>query len=261
MLHSIFDVHAHYDETVFDADRAAVLNAEHANGVCGVINSGSSVPSSRRSLALAHQFGHVYASVGVFPLEAYDVPEGWLEQIAEMARDSRCVAVGEIGLDYHLEDGTGPTEAQRAHQKEVFCAQLALAQERELPVVIHDRDADEDVIALLQKQPCRGMIHRFFSRAAYGFQLLEMGLSLGVGPAITYPNAGELIRVVREMPLDRLLLETDAPFLPSARYEGQRATSRMIEDVCTVIAQVRGDVTPQEAAQAARENTRRMFGV
>lgn len=261
MLHSIFDVHAHYDEAVFNADRAAVLAAEHEAGVCGVINSGSSVPSSHRSVALAHRFAHVYASVGVFPLEAYDVPADWLGQIAGLAEDSRCVAVGEIGLDYHLENGVGPTEAQRESQKGVFRAQLALAKEKKLPVVIHDRDADEDVITLLDEQPCPGMIHRFFSRADYGFKLLEMGLSLGIGPAITYPNAGELIRVVRGMPLDRLLLETDAPFLPSARYEGQRATSGMIEDVCTVIAEVRGDVTPQEAAQIARENTRRMFGV
>ncbi len=261
MLHSIFDVHAHYDEVAFDADRAAVLAAEHAAGVSGVINSGSSVPSSRRSLALAHRFAHVYASVGVFPLEAYGAAPDWLSQIAEMAKDDRCVAVGEIGLDYHLEDGAGPTEAQRECQKDVFCAQLALAKERGLPVVIHDRDADEDVITLLGEQPCSGMIHRFFSRAEYGFRLLEMGFSLGVGPAITYANAGELIRVVQNMPLERLLLETDAPFLPSARYEGQRATSRMIEDVCTVIARVRGDITPQEAAGAARENTRRMFGV
>ena len=261
MLHSIFDVHTHYDETVFDADRAEVLESERASGVCGVINSGSSVPSSRRSIDLAHQFGHVYASVGVFPLEAYDVPEGWLEQIAGLARDSRCVAVGEIGLDYHLEDGVGPSEAQQESQKHVFCAQLSLARERGLPVVIHDRDADEDTIALLREQPCPGMIHRFFSRAEYGFRLLEMGLSLGIGPAITYPDAGELIRVVREMPLDRLLLETDAPFLPSARFAGQRATSLMIGDICETIARVRGDVDAQQVAQAARENTRRMFGV
>ena len=99
------------------------------------------------------------------------------------------------------------------------------------------------------------MIHRFFSRAEYGFQLLEMGLSLGIGPAVTYSNAGEL------MPLERLLLETDAPFLPSARFEGKRATSDMIADVCEVVAQIRGDVTPQEVALAARENARRMFGI
>lgn len=105
------------------------------------------------------------------------------------------------------------------------------------------------------------MIHRFFSRAEYGFQLLEMGLSLGIGPAVTYSNAGELVQVVRQMPLERLLLETDAPFLPSARFEGKRATSDMIADVCEVVAQIRGDVTPQEVALAARENARRMFGI
>ena len=138
---------------------------------------------------------------------------------------------------------------------------LELARRKGMPVVIHDRDADEDVIRLLAELPCPGMIHRFFSRAEYGFQLLEMGLSLGIGPAVTYSNAGELVQVVRQMPLERLLLETDAPFLPSARFEGKRATSDMIADVCEVVAQIRGDVTPQEVALAARENARRMFGI
>ena len=178
-----------------------------------------------------------------------------------MAEEDGCVAVGEIGLDYHLEDGAGPTYAQRETQKNVFRAQLELARRKGMPVVIHDRDADEDVIRLLAELPCPGMIHRFFSRAEYGFQLLEMGLSLGIGPAVTYSNAGELVQVVRQMPLERLLLETDAPFLPSARFEGKRATSDMIADVCEVVAQIRGDVTPQEVALAARENARRMFGI
>ena len=261
MLHSITDVHAHYDEAVFDTDRGEVLRTLREAGVCAIVNSGSSVPSSRRSLDLAKRFEGVYASVGVFPLEAYNVPSGWLEQISDMAEEDGCVAVGEIGLDYHLEDGAGPTYAQRETQKNVFRAQLELARRKGMPVVIHDRDADEDVIRLLAELPCPGMIHRFFSRAEYGFQLLEMGLSLGIGPAVTYSNAGELVQVVRQMPLERLLLETDAPFLPSARFEGKRAPSDMIADVCEVVAQIRGDVTPQEVALAARENARRMFGI
>ena len=212
MLHSITDVHAHYDEAVFDTDRGEVLRTLREAGVCAIVNSGSSVPSSRRSLDLAKRFEGVYASVGVFPLEAYNVPSGWLEQISDMAEEDGCVAVGEIGLDYHLEDGAGPTYAQRETQKNVFRAQLELARRKGMPVVIHDRDADEDVIRLLAELPCPGMIHRFFSRAEYGFQLLEMGLSLGIGPAVTYSNAGELVQVVRQMPLERLLLETDAPF-------------------------------------------------
>lgn len=120
MLHSITDVHAHYDEAVFDTDRGEVLRTLREAGVCAIVNSGSSVPSSRRSLDLAKRFEGVYASVGVFPLEAYNVPSGWLEQISDMAEEDGCVAVGEIGLDYHLEDGAGPTYAQRETQKMYF---------------------------------------------------------------------------------------------------------------------------------------------
>ena len=109
MLHSITDVHAHYDEAVFDTDRGEVLRTLREAGVCAIVNSGSSVPSSRRSLDLAKRFEGVYASVGVFPLEAYNVPSGWLEQISDMAEEDGCVAVGEIGLDYHLEDGVTDT--------------------------------------------------------------------------------------------------------------------------------------------------------
>lgn len=194
MLHSITDVHAHYDEAVFDTDRGEVLRTLREAGVCAIVNSGSSVPSSRRSLDLAKRFEGVYASVGVFPLEAYNVPSGWLEQISDMAEEDGCVAVGEIGLDYHLEDGAGPTYAQRETQKNVFRAQLELARRKGMPVVIHDRDADEDVIRLLAELPCPGMIHRFFSRAEYGFQLLEMGLSLESARLSLIPMRGSWSR-------------------------------------------------------------------
>ncbi len=180
------------------------------------------------------------------------MPSGWLEQISDMAEEDGCVAVGEIGLDYHLEDGAGPTYAQRETQKNVFRAQLELARRKGMPVVIHDRDADEDVIRLLAELPCPGMIHRFFSRAEYGFQLLEMGLSLGIGRLSLIPMRESWSRWCADA-VGAAVAGTDAPFLPSARFEGKRATSDMIADVCEVVAQIRGDVTPQEVALAARE--------
>ena len=179
----------------------------------------------------------------------------WLEQIAALADDERAVAIGEIGLDYFQPD------ADRAAQERVFIPQLELAQTMQLPVVIHDRDADEDMIRTLRNHPASGMIHRFFSKARYGFAFLEMGLSLGIGPAITYPNAGDLIEVVRQMPLDRLLLETDCPFLPPQSKEGARATSDMLDEVVETIAQVRGDISPEQVAQTALTNARRMFKI
>ena len=187
--------------------------AQHAAGVKLIINSGSSVPSSRRSVELARKWDFVLASVGVFPLEAYTVEEGWLAQIEAMAKDPRVVAIGEIGLDYFQPD------ADRETQKKVFAPQLELAKRLSLPVVIHDRDADEDMLAMLGENPGPGMIHRFFSKAEYGFAFLDKGLYLGIGPAITYSNADHLIEVVRKMPLDQLVLETDCPWLPTQSHE------------------------------------------
>ena len=253
MQYPLSDVHTHYDETVFDADRTAVLNAMRDSGVQLIVNSGSSVPSSRRSVELARSFDFMRASVGVFPLEAYTVPEGWLEQIEALARDPKVVAIGEIGLDYFQPD------ADREAQKRVFEPQLELAARLGLPVVIHDRDADEDMLDMLRRHPVPGMIHRFFSQAQYGFAFLDMGLSLGIGPAITYPNAGHLVEVVRAMPLDRLLLETDCPFLPTCSHEGQRATSDMLAEVAETIARVRGDVSAAEVASIALSNAKRLF--
>lgn len=253
MPYSLTDVHAHYDETVFDNDRDAVLTAMHKKGVKLIINSGSSVPSSHRSVALAHSYDFMRASVGVFPLEAYTVEEGWLEEIKTMAGDKAVVAIGEIGLDYFQPD------ADRETQKKVFIPQLELAKSLNLPVVIHDRDADEDMLRILRCHPVSGMIHRFFSKAEYGFAFLDMGLYLGIGPAITYPDAGHLIEVVKKMPLDRLVLETDCPFLPTKAHEGSRATSDMLTEVVETISQVRGDVSPEQVADAALSNALRLF--
>ena len=249
------DVHTHYDEAVFDGCRRETLLRMREKGLCAIINSGSDLPSSRRSLALAEEYDFIWASVGVFPLCAATAPQGWLAEIEAMAAHPRAVAIGEIGLDYRL------PETDKAAQKAVFLPQLELAQRLDMPVVIHDCLADEDVLAALEQYPARAMIHRFFSGLEYGRRFLEKGVFLGIGPAITYPDAGELIQLVREMPLSLLLLETDCPFLPPCRLEGETATSDMLEDVVQAVAQARGDVTPQQVADIARENAMRLFSI
>jgi TatD DNase family protein len=261
MIHNITDVHTHYDETMFEKDRDDVLRNMHTQGVTTIINSGSNIPSSQRSIGLAEQYPFVYASVGIFPLESYTAPQDFVEQIETLAHHAKCVAIGEIGLDYHTDDQRELTQSERDCQHTVFIEQLKLAHKLNLPVVIHDREADDDVLALLKDYSVKGMVHRFFSKEQYGKQFLSMGYSLGIGPAITYDNAEHLCRVVREMPLERLLLETDCPFLPSKRCEGQRATSDMIADVCEKIAQIRSDVTAEQVAKIAFENAKSLFGI
>lgn len=250
----ITDVHAHYDEKAFDKDREDVLTSLHENGVEFIINSGSDVPSSERSVSLAGKHDFIYASVGVFPLSAYYVPDRWIESIRELAGDSKVIAIGEIGLDYHEPD------ADREKQKEVFRAQLDLASELDMPVVIHDREADEDMLQELSKRPVRGMIHRFFSKAKYGKAFTANGIYLGIGPAITYPDAGELIETVRAMDPSMMLLETDAPFLPASSRAGMRADSSDIKDVISVIASIKG-MSEEEVAETAYRNAMMLFGI
>jgi len=255
MYRNILESHAHYDEKCYAPNLVQVLEEQRQKGVCCIINSGSDVGSSHRSVELARRFDMVYAAVGVFPLAVENLPADWLEEIRTLSMKEKVVAIGEIGLDYHA--GTGLREQQIA----VFEAQLELAKERNLPIQIHDRDADADTIALVKKHRPRGMVHRFASSPQVGRAFLELGMHLGIGPNITYPEFAHVLETVRAMPLERLVLETDSPFLPPARLAGQISTSDMIGEVAETIAKVRGDCTPQEVLDLACENARRLFAI
>ena len=253
---NITDVHAHYDEKIFDSNRKELLNTMHSEGVSFIINSGSDVASSYRALMLAKEYSFIYASVGVFPLSSYDVKENYLEEIKKLAKMDKVVAIGEIGLDYV--NGSNPNFKP---QMPVFLNQLQLAHELNLPVVIHDCSADEDTLKGLDKYPVKAMIHRFFSHEEYADEFLKRGVYLGIGPAITYEDADELKRIVKKMPLSQLVLETDAPFLPTLSHKGEPANSLMIKEVCEVIADVRKDVTAEEVANIALDNACTLFGI
>ncbi len=253
MIHHIFDSHTHYDDPCFDGQRDALFADQKAKGVCGIINAGSSLATSQSTVDLAAQYDFIYAAVGVFPLETENLPEGWLDTIANLAKQPKVVSIGEIGLDYFL-----PTN-DREKQKAAFIAQMELARDMNLPIQIHDRDADEDVLDLVKKYRPVGEVHRIFSHPDYAKAFTDLGLYLAIGPQITYPNSEILIETVRQMPLDLLLLETDCPYLAPAHLAGQNATSDMISFVCEKIAQVRGDVTAQQVADIALENTNRLY--
>jgi len=254
-MRGIFDTHCHYDEKIFEKDRNEVLNTQNKNGIEIIINCGSEVPSSIRSCKLAEKYPFVYATVGVFPLEASKVVENWLQEIENLAKNEKVVAIGEIGLDYFLPD------AEKEIQKEVFIKQLALAERLGLPVEIHDRDADEDVLSIIDRFNIKGDIHRIFSEEKYTKAFIERGYYLGIGPQITYPNSEKLINTVREMPMEQMLLETDCPFLPIKEFEGTRSVSSMLEGVALKIAEIRKDITPQEVIEVTKSNGKRLFGI
>lgn len=253
MIINIFDSHTHYDDPCFDGKHEALFADQKAKGVCGIINAGSSLKTSRSTVELAQKHDMVYAAVGVFPLETENLPEGWLNEIAELAKQPKVISIGEIGLDYFL-----PTN-DREKQKAAFIAQMELAKDMNLPIQIHDRDADDDVLELVKKYRPVGEIHRIFSHPDYARAFTELGLYLAIGPQITYPDSEILIKTVQEMPLDKLLLETDCPYLAPHHLAGQQATSDMISFVCEKIAEIRGDVTAQQVADIALENTQRLY--
>lgn len=254
MLHGIFDTHAHYDDPCFAGRLDAVLAAQRAAGVETILNIGSDLPSSAASAALAAAQPMMVAAVGVFPLSCAGLPANWLTELEALAARPKVVAIGEIGLDYHKKD------ADRDTQKAVFSAQLALAARLGLPVEIHDREADPDMLALLRTARPAGEIHRFFGTPDYGRAYLALGLSLAIGPEITYPTGAHILETVRTMPMERMLLETDAPFLPVADRAGEKADSAMLIPVAQQIAALRG-ISAQQVVDCTRDNARRLFGL
>lgn len=254
----IFDTHAHYDEACFAPRLGEVLDTQKKNGVSLILNCSSTVPSSERSVQLAQKYEMIYAAVGVLlgfdPLAAQRLPRDWMARLEELASRPKVVCIGEIGLDYF--DGKTPKQLQWHCLEQ----QLELAARRNLPVELHSRMANEDMIAILKEHRPKGVLHRFAGGGDFAEQLMELGLSLGIGCEITYPGAQALCDVVAGMPQEFLLLETDSPFLPPARLAGTVSTSDQLEEVARQIAALRG-VSAQQIADLTRENGKKMFAI
>lgn len=254
----IFDSHAHYDDAAFDQDREAVLAALPEKGVCGVLNCGASMAGSRAAVALAARWPFVHAAVGLHPEELRHAAPDWQAELAALLpqrAQRRIVAVGEIGLDYHYPDNA-PREAQLA----AFAAQLALARDFDLPVIVHDRDAHADTLALLQKYRPRGVVHSFSGSVEMAREVLALGMYIGLGGAVTFKNAKKPLRVAAAVPADRLLNETDCPYSAPVPYRGQRCDSSMIPLAAQAIAAVRGE-SVQQVLDHGAENARRLFSL
>ncbi len=252
----IFDTHAHYDDPRFDGLRDEVFRCQQASGVSFIINNASDEASARASIALAERYDFVYAAVGVHPQEAGALQPGWLERIEALAAHPKAVAIGEIGLDYHDE------EPARALQQAVFRDQLALANRLGLPVEIHDRDAHGDIFEILCDFHPAGCLHRYSGSPEMAQDIVrKLGMSLGIGGALTYKNSRKEVETVRVIPLEYLILETDCPYLAPAGRRGRTCTSDMIYLVAEKIAEIKGDVSPQEVLDITCANARRLFGI
>lgn len=251
----LFDTHAHYDDEKFDPDRRELLASMPANGVGLIVDPASDIASARRAREIAREFDLVYFAAGVHPHEAAEAEDTYLEDIRVLRRDPKCVAVGEIGLDYHYDFSPRPV------QRRVFGEQLELAKELSLPVIIHEREAAQDNLDILKAHPgVRGVVHCFSGSWETAKVLLDMGFYLGFTGVITFKNARKPLEVVQKMPLDRLVIETDSPYMAPVPHRGERNSSLFVHLVAERAAELRG-MSVQEIEQITWENGRRLYGI
>lgn len=249
----IIDSHAHLDFPPFDPDREAVIARARVAGMVAILNVGADLESSRASVALARQYDFIYAAVGIHPHDAETMTPAVLEELRHLARCPKVVAIGEIGLDYYRDLSPRPV------QRQAFADQLALAAEVGLPVIIHCRDAWADTLAILRGWSGRGVLHSYSGGPERLEEVLALGFSVGISGPVTFPNAHRLRAVVATVPLDRLLVETDCPYLTPEPYRGRRNEPAYVWYVAGAIARARG-MTAEEVAQITTENARRLFG-
>mgnify|MGYP004639681989 FL=1 len=249
-----FDTHAHYDSDRFDNDRSAVLSALPGLGVDLVIDPGCDEVSSKAAVALAEEYAFLYAAVGWQPQELKEsYYDGALDVIRQLAAHPKVVAIGEIGLDYYWDT------SYNEFQQEILREQFRLAEELDLPVIFHDREAHGDSLAIVREFPnVRGVFHCYSGSAEMAKVLLDLGWYLGFDGPVTYKNAKKHREVLEICPMDRILIETDSPYLSPEPKRGTRNHSGNLELINAKLAEIKG-VSPEEMARITMENGRRLF--
>ncbi len=253
-MQNIFDSHAHYDSEKFDEDRDEVLSSLPSKGVAFVMNAASNLASAKQSIALAEEYDFVYASAGVHPHDAAGAPHDLSVQLHELLSHPKVKAVGEIGLDYHYDF------SPREKQLEVFELQLKIALEHDLPVIIHDREAHADTLRLLQQYRPKGIVHCYSGSGEMAKELLRLGLYIGFTGVITFKNARKTIEAAEAIPLDRLLVETDCPYMAPEPFRGRRCDSSMIEKTAEVLARIK-NVPTQDLLGITCDNARIIYNI
>ncbi|MDK2801763.1 MAG: TatD family hydrolase [Oscillospiraceae bacterium] len=254
MIRGIFDSHAHYDDKAFSSDRDQLIENLSLSGVENVVNIGCDLKTSKASISLGKKHKIFSSTVGFHPHYAKDVDGDYIDILEEMSRQESVVGIGEIGLDYHYggED--------KAIQKRVFINQLKLAERIKKPVVIHSRDALDDSVEILQKFNLEGVIHCF----GYDFlameKFIDMGYHIGITGVVTFKNARDVKTVVTKIPLDRLLIETDCPYMAPTPFRGGRCDSTMLIHSIEEIAGLRG-ISPEEVVSITSKNGKKLFKI
>lgn len=254
----IFDTHTHYDDDQFDEDRESLLLSLAEQGVGAIANMGASMRGAKDSVALAKKYPFAYAAVGIHPDHAKELNEEEFEALKALAAEEKVVAIGEIGLDYYW-DAT-----EREEQKYWFKRQLALARERKLPVVIHSRDAAADTLEIMKEayaqsnKTLTGVIHCFSYGVEMAREYLSMDFFIGVGGVATFKNGRKLKEVIEVAPLEKIVLETDCPYLAPVPFRGKRNSSEKLHYVVEAIAEIKG-ISEEEVERSTWENACRLY--
>jgi TatD DNase family protein len=255
MPENIFDTHAHYCDSAFDEDREEVLASLPAKGVRFVTLASSSVEDTKENSELSEKYDYIYCAAGVHPESVDSNPENYTDIIADTVRDNPKVrAIGEIGLDYHYEG------YNREKQIELFTRQLELAHELKLPVIVHSRDASADTVNILKKYKPQGVVHCFSGSAETAREIISLGMYIGFTGVLTFKNAKKAIRALAEVPMDRLLLETDCPYMAPVPFRGKRCDSSMIPYTAQVAADIKG-MSMQELLDDCCKNGMEFYSV
>lgn len=256
MKSMIFDSHAHYDSEQFNEDREELLLSMEEHGVGTIVNSGASWDSVTEVVELAHKYPFIYAAVGMHPDEVGDLNDERFEYLKSQCQKEKVVAVGEIGLDYYWDNESHDV------QKKWFIKQLELARELDLPVIIHSRDAAADTLEIMKEygQGLRGVIHCFSYSVELAREYVKMGFHIGIGGVVTFKNGRKLKEIAEEIPLDRILLETDCPYLAPVPFRGKRNCSAYISYVAQEIANLKG-ISYEEVVAQTEQNGKRLFRI
>ncbi|OJV62299.1 MAG: hydrolase TatD [Clostridiales bacterium 38-18] len=252
-----FDSHSHLDASQFDDDRELMIKRTQLNQIDFILNPGADLPSSQKAVELANRYPFIYAAVGIHPHDVEMMTEEMLSEIETLAQNPKVKAIGEIGLDYYRD--LSPRELQ----KKWFIEQLRLAKKLNLPVVIHDRDANEDVLKILKEErqfETGVLMHCYSGSKELALQYVKLGAYISIAGPLTYKNARKTVEVVEAVPVDRLMIETDAPYLTPEPYRGKRNEPMYVRHTCQRMANIKG-VYLEEMAQITKENAMRFFNI
>lgn len=254
MYTNIFDTHAHYDDEAFDDDRESLILSLKDRGVVGIVSCGCDIASTVANQNLSHSFDDFYFAAGFHPENLEDFSVEDLEKLEPFFADEKCVAVGEIGLDYHWMNST------KEKQRELFVAQIELAKAKGLPVIVHDREAHGDTLEILKATKPSGVLHCFSGSVEMAREVIKLGMFLGFNGVATFKNARKIPEVIKEIPLDRIVLETDCPYLAPEPHRGKRNDSSFIPFVAQRIGEILG-ISAQEVLDVTNKNARALYNL